>query len=333
LADIGALATAVSTDGMGTRATALIVQPRPTHHRAGADLMLETMTIRPSRHGHGRSIRAGFALLAGAAIALSACSQGQNGKASTGLTGAAARADSAAGVIAKAAVPKGQPITTPQQIVYTADLHLRVAHVGPASARAIGIVDGSGGYLFSQDANLTGRTDETLVFKVPPVRFSRVLDRLAALGTPLAKTINASDVTDQVVDLEGRLKTATASAVRLRALLATARNVPDIVAVERELAARESEVESLQGQLRLVQNRVQLATVALVLTTKAPVKKTTIPGFPKALSGGWNAFVAMGKVALAGVGAALPFVAFAGLAATIVVTVKRRRHTARPVTP
>jgi hypothetical protein len=294
--------------------------------------MLETTTIRPSRPGHVRSIRAGFALLAGAAIALSACSTSQNGKASSAVTGPA-REQNATGVIAKTALPKGRPLTTPQQIVYTADLHLRVTNVGPASDRATAIVDGSGGYLFSQDANLTGRTDATLVFKVPPARFSRVLDRLAALGTPLAKSINASDVTDQVVDLEGRLKTATASAVRLRALLAAAQNVPDIVAVENELATRESEVESLQGQLRLVRNRVQLATVTLALTTKAPVEKTTIPSFPKALSAGWNAFVNTGKVALAAVGAVLPFLAFTGLAAAIAVTVKRRRRAALPLTP
>src|SRR5205085_3422827 len=133
-----------------------------------------------------------------------------------------------------------------------ATLRVRVDGVRVTSSRAESIVDGIGGYLFSQDDNLTDRADASLVFKVPPDRFDATLNRLGALGTPLAKYVNASDVTDQVVDLQGRLKTATASAARLRALLANAANVPDIVVIENDLATRESQVEVLQGQLRVV---------------------------------------------------------------------------------
>jgi hypothetical protein len=273
--------------------------------------------------------RTGFALLVGAAIALSGCSQSRNEKAS----GSAATVPQAVGARADEAAANRQPLSTPQQIVYTADLHVRVAEVGPAASRAMTIVDGAGGYVFSQDANLSEHADTTLVFKVPPDAFSRVLDRLADLGTPLARNLNADDVTDRVVDLEGRLKTATASATRLRALLAGATNVPDIVAIERELATRESEVESLQGRLRVVRNRVQLATVTLVLTTKAEPKKADIPGFTDALSSGWDAFANTARVTLAAIGATLPFIVFGGVIAAIVLALRRRRHPVPVETP
>jgi hypothetical protein len=243
--------------------------------------------------------------------------------------------DQAGGANAKSASLKGQPLTAPQQIIYTADLSVRVAKIDPASNRAVSIVTDTGGYLFSQEANLSGRTDSTLVFKVPPKQFFPVLTRLAALGTPLEKRVSTTDVTDQVVDLEGRLATARASTVRLRGLLAGATNVPDIVAVENELTTRESQVETLQGQLRVVKNRVQLATITLALTTKAPPaksKKTKIPGFTNALSGGWTAFANTGRVALAGVGATLPFLALAAFAAVIALAMRRRRS-ARVQTP
>lgn len=279
-----------------------------------------------------RSVRTGLVLVVGAALALSACSNSKNGgKASASKATAGDQA--AFGAIAKATTPTGQPLTTARQIVYTAELRVRVARVGPASTRAGSIVDAAGGYLFSQNSNLTGHTEATLVFKVPPTQFERVLDRFAALGTPLAKNVNASDVTDQVVDLEGRLDSATTSAARLRSLLADAKNVPDVVAIEHELAARESEVESLQGQLRLVKNQVQLATVTLALTTKAPQHKTSVPGFTRSLSAGWTAFGNVAKVTLAAVGAALPFGVFAGLAAAIVLVVRRRRRSARVIAP
>ena len=293
--------------------------------------MGDTTSEHVPRRGHQRNVPIGIAMLVGAALTLSACSQGGGSKASSGAAGNSATSpttgDQAGGATAKSATLK-RPLTTPQQIIYTADLNVRVAKIDPASTLAVSIVTGAGGYLFSQDANLSGRADSNLVFKVPPKQFFPVLGRLADLGTPLQKTVSTTDVTDQVVDLEGRLATATASTNRLRGLLANATNVPDIVAVERELTTRESEVETLQGQLRVVKNRVQLATVTLVLTTKAPPvkhKKTTIPGFTSALSGGWTAFANTGKVVLAAIGATLPFLALAAFAALIAFAVRRRR--------
>jgi hypothetical protein len=269
--------------------------------------------------------RIGFALLVLVVVALSACSQSQGGKAATAAGQKSAGADAAKEAVAK------QPTTAPQQIVYTADLHVRVDKVGPAATRAGTIVDEAGGYVFSQDAKLSGQADTTLVFKIPPNAFTRVLDRLANLGTPLAKNINAEDVTDQVVDLQGRFETATASAARLRALLANAANVPDIVAIERELATRESEVESLGGRLRVVRSRVQFATVTVVLTSKPAPKETAgIPGFTDSLSSGWNAFANAGRVALAAIGATLPFTLLAALIAAIVLALRRRRHHPAP---
>ncbi len=281
------------------------------------------------------SMRVAAALALGAAITLGACSNGGNtGASSKAASSATSFSPRASDAIAKSSAPKGQPLSVPREVIYTADLQVRVAQVSPATARAVAIVDGAGGYLFSQDANLTGHTDATLVFKVPPVRFTGVLDRLAALGTPLAKNVNANDVTAQVVDLRGRIKTAGTSVARLRNLLASAQNVPDVVAIENGLTARESELESLQGQLQVVTSQVQLATVTVVLTTNAPQKHhTSIPGFTSALSGGWTAFSSAAKVIVAGIGAVLPFAAFAALACGAIVMARRRRRSTRLVAP
>jgi hypothetical protein len=271
--------------------------------------------------------RIGFMVVA-AGIVLGACSHGASDKGASASLATAPGGNSAASksVIAGTKVPKGQALTASREIVYTGHLQVRVNDVVAASDRAVTIVGGTGGFLFSQDANLQGHTDETLVFKVPPTQFATALDRLAALGTPLEKQIGTIDVTDQVVDLEGRLRTATASAARLRALFAGAQNVPAIVAIENELATRESEVESLQGQLRLVKNQVQLATITLALTTKTPPHKTTTPSFTRALSTGWTAFVDTAKVIVAVIGTTLPFLLLAAAVAAIVMAVRRRRR-------
>ena len=294
--------------------------------------MDDTMVAGSRPSARKRNVRAAVALALGAAIALGACSNGSNSKSSgRAATAATAFDQRASEAIAKTIAPKGQPLSLRRQVIYTAGLQVRVPQVGPATSRAVAIVDGAGGYLFSQEANLTGHTDATLVFKVPPAHFAAVLDHLASLGTLLAKNENANDVTAQVVDLQGRIKTAGTSVARLRNLLTSAQNVPDIVTIENELTTRESQLESLQGQLQVMTSQVQLATVTVALTTTAPKHRANIPGFSSAASGGWTAFTNTAKFAAAVVGAVLPFAVFAFIAGGVVVFVRRRRRSARLV--
>jgi len=129
-----------------------------------------------------------------------------------------------------------------------------------------------------------------------------------------------------VVDIEGRLKTAQASADRLRALLGSAGTAADIVAVEGELAKRESEIESLQGRSRVLSSQVDFATVNVRLTEDADLEvNREVPGFFKALAAGWVVLVSALLAAVALAGFLLPFVPFA-LALWWVLRRHRRRR-------
>lgn len=141
-------------------------------------------------------------------------------------------------------------------VVYTAALRVSADDVASAGRQAEGVVERSGGFLFRQDSDLVGTEKATLVFKVPPERFQQVLGELGDLGRVLDRSVQANDVTDQVVDLEGRLGTARASVERLRGFLAQTRNVGEVAGIEAELARRESEAESLEGRLRVLRSTV-----------------------------------------------------------------------------
>jgi hypothetical protein len=95
-----------------------------------------------------------------------------------------------------------------------------------------------------------------------------------------------------VVDVDGRLKTAQASATRLRSLMAEAKSTADVVSLESELVKRESEVESLQGRLRVLTAQVDLATINLHLTERAgPAVTKDLPGPLRAMRAGWVVLV------------------------------------------
>jgi hypothetical protein len=195
-----------------------------------------------------------------------------------------------------------------RKVVHTADLTVRVADARRATDQAARIVTDTGGFVFAQTSDMEGRRETRLTLKVPPDRFEPVLTVLGDLGQSLRRDSKTQDVTDTVIDAEGRLRTALASADRLRALLADARSTADIVGVEGELAKRESEIESLQGRLRVLDSQVDLATVNLRLTERGDIAvNREVPAFPTAVRAGW---VVLANLALAGVaigGFLLPF--------------------------
>ena len=214
-----------------------------------------------------------------------------------------------------------------RDVIRTAGITVSARRVGDAAGRARVIVAAAGGTTFSEQAGFGARSDAVLVFKVPPDQFRLVLDRFGDLGRTRDLLVSTEDVTEQVVDLESRLKSATASRDRLRGLFGEANNVGEIIALETALAQREAEVESLEGQLRVVESQVDHATITLTLTklvVGAGSDGEPTSGFLGGLARGWDAMVASATVAATAFGAALPFLVLGGAVAGLVVMFRRR---------
>ncbi|MGH9223139.1 MAG: DUF4349 domain-containing protein [Acidimicrobiales bacterium] len=195
-----------------------------------------------------------------------------------------------------------------RKVVYTAAITVRVDDAARSVPRATEIATAAGGFVFALTTDLEGRPEARLTIKVPPERFEAAMDQLAALGTSLDRDIKARDVTEEVVDVDGRIRTAQASVDRLRTLLAQAATAADLVVVETELAKREAELESLQGRLRVLSSQVDLATINLRLTERSePELARDVPGFAVAVRAGWVALRNVAAALVAATGFVLPF--------------------------
>lgn len=221
------------------------------------------------------------------------------------------------------------PATADRDIVYTADLVVSVRHPDRAADRATDLVEQAGGSLFSQQADLEHTDEVRVTFHVPPARFRSVLDRLGRLGTTLSRSSTATDVTDDVVDLQGRLDGARASAARLRTLLGGADSTADVISIERELETREASIESMEGRLRTLHGQVDMASIDARFTEEH--RLTVDHGLPSFLDGlrtGAVVFATAGVLALAVAGFVLPFLPVIVFLVLLLVWVGRRR--ARP---
>ncbi|TXS46602.1 DUF4349 domain-containing protein [Streptomyces sp. uw30] len=292
-----------------------------------------------------RPAQALVGLMLAAALALTGCSGANDsgGASDSAAKGEAAQADSKAGAqqgapdsgsgAGKATAPVKVPAT---HIIRTASLTVQVKEVPNALDEARTTIENAGGYVGDET---TTRDDEghehtRVVLRVPVDRYAEVLADLEGAGKLIERSAKAQDVTDQVVDVESRIKSQRASVARIRELMDQATRLSDVVTLEGELSSRQADLESLLAQQASLKDRTSLATITLSLS-ETPVKKAAKdddPGFVDALAGGWNAFVTMVRWLAVAFGAVLPFAAVAALLVLLWLKVLRPRLPRRPAT-
>jgi uncharacterized protein DUF4349 len=259
-----------------------------------------------------------------AAVLLSGCSgeggDSSSGKADGGSAAAPEQAQSQADGATDGKVPAApksggnadQPTVT-RAIIKTGSLSIEADDVDAQRQKAIGIVTGLNGQVATEDSgsDIDGRiTRANLTLKVPTAQYETAIQRLSGLGKRTAIHQESTDATEAVVDVASRISTQRASLERMRALLAKATTIGEIVSVESELTRRESDLESLLAKQKALAGQTELATLNLVLSEpgKAPPEpKKEETGFLAGLKGGWHAFAGTVTVLLTALGALLPF--------------------------
>ncbi|MBP5927932.1 DUF4349 domain-containing protein [Streptomyces scabiei] len=220
----------------------------------------------------------------------------------------------------------------PSHIIRTASLTVRVKDVPKALDEARTAVESVGGFVGSESTTLDGEDRERtrVVLRVPSDKYEQVLGDLEGTGKLIARKEKAEDVTDQVVDVDSRIKTQRASVARIRELMDRAGKLSDVVTLEGELSSRQADLESLLAQQKSLKDRASLATITLSLSETAVKKADKAddePGFVDALAGGWNAFVAVFRWLAMALAAILPF---AVVTAVVVFLWLRLTRTRRP---
>lgn len=295
-----------------------------------------------SRH---RTVQALPALLLAVALALTGCSAGGDSGGDSDKAAGAAREDGYAsgnkdakgvggGSQADKSGKKKPPELTGTHIIRTATLTVRVKDVPKALGEARAVAVDAGGVVGDETTDRDGRGHERsrIVLRVPQDRYDEVLTSLEGTGKLIERKAKAQDVTDQVVDVESRIKSQRASVARVRELMDKATKLSDVVTLEGELSTRQSELEALLAKQSSLKDRTSMSTITLSLSETA-VKKADAdddPTFVDALSGGWSAFVTMLRWLAVALGAILPFVAVAALLFLLWQRLVRPRLPRRP---
>jgi hypothetical protein len=251
---------------------------------------------------------------------------------------AAGAVPQASGDVARgsAATTQADVLLTEPRLVLTAGLTVGVDSVVQAAARVRALTTAAGGYVGNEETSAAGpgsAGDSTLQLRVPHADLGALTNQISGLGTVTDRSETSADVTQKTVDVASRLATQKASVARIRALLARATKISDVVLIEGELSQRESSLESMEAQLKSLNNAVDLSTlnVQLIPKTKAAHHETkATTGFLPGLRQGWDAFAGAVVVALTVVGAVLPFAVLLALLGVPAGLIWRRRRSTSP---
>lgn len=221
-----------------------------------------------------------------------------------------------------------QLTTFDRKLARTASMTVRTRDVDDAAADARQIAVTAGGYVSSE------RSDEEsamLTLVVPSEQLDALLDDVESLGKRTERRLTVQDVTDQIVDVDSRVASQRASVERMRQLFERAESVADLVTIERELALREAELESLLARQDALRGMIAMAPISLTLFEKHDKNGDRDDGhsFLGGLAAGWGAFTTFLGATAEALGAALPFLALAGVLAALALLARRRRRHAR----
>ncbi|HTA09575.1 MAG TPA: DUF4349 domain-containing protein [Streptosporangiaceae bacterium] len=280
-----------------------------------------------------RGALSGAILIAGCLL-LAACSNGGSSSASSASEpgaqgGLAAPAGIASGAASNGAATASGSRTagrttltaglapTSESIIYTASMTLRSANVAAAARQIASIVVAAGGYTADEHvvSGTPGKTGEmiSITLKIPVPAYQSVLARLSSpsLGKQLAMQQQATDVTQEVANVNSLVTSEQDAITALQGLLKQAASVTGLLQVQQQISADESTLNSLLAQQSALNHQTSYATVTMTLQSPA-VKvshkhATTRRGFGAGLAAGWRALKHAAAAAATALGAALPF--------------------------
>lgn len=156
----------------------------------------------------------------------------------------------------------------PKQMVYHANISMAVMDLKEATKQIEKRAATDGAYLIeSREEHLEKVITTNLTYRVPQAKFHAFLEATKKLAKDQANVqIQGDDVTEELVDLESRLKAKQAMEARLLELMKQSNQPNHLLEIAKQLDITQSEIEQIKGRLQYLQNRIDYSTVEISLS-------------------------------------------------------------------
>jgi len=178
-----------------------------------------------------------------------------------------------------------------RKLIRNGSMHCQVGSLDSARTQLLALLEGYRGYVSSENVSSNYSSELTYTMRVPEDTFDNFILAVEAISSKvLSRNINVRDVTDQYVDIAARLSTKRALHKRYTQLLSKAKNVEEVINVERELSKVLADIEASEARLKSLGDQASYATLTLSLSTASePIAQASFfSDLGDSFSAGWS---------------------------------------------
>lgn len=244
------------------------------------------------------------------------------------------RPDSGSKAAQPAGGAHGRPAALQRAVISHGSIEMRSRDVARTRDDVLRLLHRWDGQVANEEtgSDTKGRmTSVSLELRVPSADFGTAMAELAKVAHTMHQEISSRDVTTQVIDTNARLRAKQDAIHRIEQLLAHAKSLGQIIAIETDLGNRQAELDSLKQQQAWLSDQTSLSTIHVDISRTAPVvqhKRQHDTGLLAGLSTGWRALGAVAVGLATVVGVLLPFAVVLALLGVPAWLVWRRRKPA-----
>ncbi len=148
----------------------------------------------------------------------------------------------------------------------------------------------------SNDENYSNESNKgcDLTIRVPAAKLDSLMTYIieyADIRNLDNKSMDIEDVTEDYIDTQTRLKIKKASEAKLIDLLNKAKDLKDLLAVQKQLTDLQADIESIEGRMKYLNDQVNYSTLRVSFYKNAVKSNTFIGDFWDALMNGWQVFL------------------------------------------
>jgi len=167
--------------------------------------------------------------------------------------------------------PRADTSDVPQDerlIIKTGFFSVVVENVDAAIDSFAAYVVSQGGFIVSQHTDEYGSVPSgSITVRIPSETFDSGVGQVGILGQVKSERVNGQDVTEEFVDLGSRLKSLRASETQFLGIMKQAKDIEDVLAVQRELTNVRVQIESIEGRRKYLSESAKLSTIAVNFST------------------------------------------------------------------
>lgn len=126
-----------------------------------------------------------------------------------------------------------------------------------------------GGYMV--ESNLSSPQEAAsgyITVRVPEGKLEEALNSFRSLGMKVvSENLKGTDVTDQYVDIEARLKPLQENKTRFEEIMKQATKIEDILRIQQEIISLQTQIDNLRGQQNYLEKTAQMSKITIYLST------------------------------------------------------------------